>query len=88
MSALQQATDVRRLDPNLLSEILGADRYTLARGTTELNRGIGRARVGRELFPFLMLVVVGLLAMEHLLSNRFYSMQPLPTAEKQLQTAA
>lgn len=68
-----KATDLRRIEPDAFDEILGKDRYTLARGTDELNRGIGRARIGRELFPFLAVVVVGLLAMEHLLSNRFYS---------------
>ncbi len=66
------ATQVNRLDPEKLDDILGEDRYTLARGTKEINRGIGRARVGRELFPFLMLCVVGILVMEYLVSNRFY----------------
>jgi len=66
------ATQVKRLDPKKLDDILGEDRYTLARGTKEISRGIGRARVGRELFPFLMLCVVGILVMEYLVSNRFY----------------
>ena len=68
-----ETTNLARLEPDRLEKILGEDKFTLARGTDEINRGVGRARVGRELFPFLMLVVVGLLAMEHLLSNRFYT---------------
>ena len=67
------ATDVQRLDSERLDVILGKGQYTLARGPEELSREIGRARVGRELFPFLMLCVVGILAMEHLVSNRFYA---------------
>ena len=70
------ATDLRRVDPKLLDDVLGEDRYTLARGSEELNRGVGRARVGRELYPFLILVVVGVLVMEQLMSNRFYSVRP------------
>ena len=67
-----QATDLRRIDEESLDTVLGKDHYTLARGTAELDSGIGRARVGRELYPFLMLVIVGVLMMEHLMSNRFY----------------
>lgn len=69
-----EATDLERLPVEQLDEILGAEHYTLARGSIELNRGIGRSRVGRELFPFLAFIVVGLLAMEHLMSNRFYGL--------------
>lgn len=82
------ATNVKRLADGKLDEVLGEDQYTLARGTEELNRGIGRARVGRELFPFLALVVVGLLAMEHLMSNRFYPNTSSQTKQRELQTAA
>lgn len=73
------ATNIKRLEVARLDEVLGEDGYTLARGTEEINRGIGRARIGRELFPFLMLCVVGVLAMEHLISNRFYIANPVPT---------
>jgi len=82
------ATDIKRMNTKLLDKILGEDRYTLARGTKELDRGIGRARVGRELFPFLMLVVVGLLALEHLLSNRFYTSRPATKKEEKKVKAA
>ena len=46
--------------------------YSLARNRDEVNREIGEARMGREFFPWLMLVVAIVLAMEHLLANRFY----------------
>lgn len=82
-----RATDVRRLDIDELDAVLGKGRYTFARGTQQLSRGIGRARVGRELFPFLILVVVGLLAMESLLANRFYSTSGLRPDPKGLQVA-
>lgn len=83
------STNIKRLEEGKLDEVLGANAYTIARGTGEINRGIGRARVGRELFPFLVLVVVGLLAMEHLMSNRFYSTNSNRNTEsRKLQSAA
>ena len=82
------ATNLSRLEAAQLDEILGANQYTLARGTEELNRSIGHSRVGRELFPFLMLVVVGLLAVEHLSSNRFYANAAPAPPSKELKTAA
>ena len=83
-----QATDVARLDIEKLDAILGENSHTLARGPDELNRGIGRARVGRELFPFLMLIVVGLLGIETLFSNRFYSTAAGGRSESKLRSAA
>ena len=71
----EAATDLKRQDPSLFDELFGENRYSLTRGTEELTRGIGQARVGRELFPFLMLCVVGILAMEYLVSNRFYEIR-------------
>lgn len=83
-----QATDLARLDLDQLEEILGQDTHTLARGAAELNRGIGRARVGRELFPFLISIAVGLLAIEHLFSNRFYSTGKSSRSESKMKVAA
>lgn len=71
----ESATDLKRLPPEGLDEVLGEKRYTLARGATEVDRGVGRARVGRELYPFLLLLVIGVVAMEQLMSNRFYGVK-------------
>lgn len=85
----EAATDLARLEKERLDDILSKDRFLLARGTEQLSRGVGEARVGRELFPFLMLIVVGLLAMEHLLSNRFYApSSPARAGQRDMQTAA
>lgn len=65
------STLVERVAAERLREILG-DRYTFAREPSDIYRGINRARIGRELFPFLLLCVVGILSAEHLLSNLFY----------------
>ena len=39
----------------------------------DIVREIGEARMGREFFPWLMVAVVFVLAMEHLMANRFYA---------------
>jgi hypothetical protein len=43
-----------------------------ARTRQEIEVRVGLGRVGRELFPALILAVVVVLGAEHLLSNRFY----------------
>ena len=76
-----EATNLRRLDPEQLDEALGSDRYTVSRGIEQLRRGVGQARVGRELYPFLVVLVVSLLLMEYLMSNRFYGNTGTPTTK-------
>jgi len=55
-----------------LDTLLGENRYQLARSQEAIEREIGIARIGREFFPTLMLVVALVLGMEHTLANRFY----------------
>ena len=66
------ATNLTRVTSARLDESLGAGRYRLAASRTEIDRGIGEARVGREFFPILMLALAGVFALEQLLANRFY----------------
>jgi len=68
----ESATDLSRLDPGELDAWLGKGAYQLARDQQGIRRGIGEARVGREFFPFLVLMLVAVLAVEQLLANRFY----------------
>jgi hypothetical protein len=67
------ATDLRRGDPALLDEVLGEDRFELARTREEFRRKIGLARQGREFYPFLLIVLAAILGLEYALSNRFYA---------------
>ncbi|MFM9116604.1 MAG: hypothetical protein ACKOU6_10650, partial [Planctomycetota bacterium] len=70
------ATNLTRLPREKLDEILGANRYRLAVTRDEINREIGEARVGREFLPLLLVVVAGVLGLEHVLANRFYGPSP------------
>src|SRR5690606_38418663 len=66
-----EATDLTRIDPAQLDTLLGADRYDLVRADGDISIE-SEARAGREFFPWLMVGLALVLAMEHLLANRFY----------------
>lgn len=65
-------SDLRRLSRDQLGDLLGKDRYQLARDRDEIVREVGHARVGREFYPYLMALLVIVVGLEHLFSNRFY----------------
>ncbi len=65
-------TRLERIDDEDLAAIFGSAPYRVARNRDQIDRDIGLTRVGRELFPLLILLVALLLAVEHLLANRFY----------------
>lgn len=68
----ESASQLERLDPAALDELLGAGRYHYARNRDEIVLGVGEARLGREFYPFLLPLLALILALEHLLANRFY----------------
>ena len=65
-------TDLTRVEITQLDIVLGRDRYQLATGQDEIQLQQGTARRGQEFFPLLMLMALIVMAVEHLLSNRFY----------------
>ena len=69
----EQATQLDRITRERLDETLGVDRFRLARERDEIVREIDQARIGREFYPFLLPVLVLILALEFVLSNRFYA---------------
>ncbi len=67
-----QASDMTRAEKPRLDALLGEGDYKLAREREEIVREQGEQRVGRELFPTLVLLLVVVLGLEAVLSNRFY----------------
>ena len=65
-------SDLRRLSLDQLDSMLGKDRYQLARDRDEIVLEVGHARVGREFYPYFMALLVIVVGLEHLFSNRFY----------------
>jgi hypothetical protein len=64
--------DLTRWPADKLSDLLGKDRYHLAKNKEEINRAVGADRIGSEFYPLLMLLLVVALAGEQVLANRFY----------------
>lgn len=75
-----EMSDLARVDPADVAEVLVGDRQDppwrvrTARTRKEIEVRVGLGRVGRELFPMLILTVAAVLGAELLLSNRFYEL--------------
>jgi hypothetical protein len=67
------ATDLTRLTPAELDEVLGAGRYQVAKNNEEIQRQQGTARKGQEFYPMLILMMLIFFTVEYLMSNRFYA---------------
>lgn len=67
-----EESNLSPLDQEKLAELIGKERLAIARGPGDIERVVGEGRVGRELFPWLMLLVVTLIAVEGYFANRFY----------------
>jgi len=67
-----EQTQLERLDKNELAQIFAPNKIRIAQTKQQIDRDISMGRVGRELFPPLILAVAVFLALESLLANRFY----------------
>ncbi|MGA2797486.1 MAG: BatA domain-containing protein [Thermoguttaceae bacterium] len=67
-----EQTQLQRLDKKELTQIFAPDKIRIAQTKQQIDRDISMGRVGRELFPPLILAVALFLALESLLANRFY----------------
>jgi hypothetical protein len=67
-----EATDLTRIAPQELKNLLGEDDYHLARDKAGIERVVSHGRVGRELYGLIFILVSLTLAGEYLMSNRFY----------------
>ena len=66
-------TDLTRTQPASIDKILGAGRYQMATDKSQIQRQQGTTRRGQEFYPILILIMLVVLAVEYLMSNRFYS---------------
>jgi hypothetical protein len=67
-----EATRLERTSGNELKTALGDMPLRIARSRDEIDRSVNLGRVGRELYPLLIVLLALVLAGEYLLSNRFY----------------
>ena len=67
-----QATQLARLTDQELSDTFGPFKPQVSRSNEQIVRNVNDSRVGREIYPWLILVFAGLLAVEYVVSNWFY----------------
>ncbi len=65
-------TDLTRIDRQQLDDWFGENRIQLARDQNEIEREQGVMRMGREFYPIFVSLMAVLLALELVMSNRFY----------------
>jgi hypothetical protein len=66
------SSDLSRVEQSRLDELLGKDRYQLAKSREEIDRAVGNDRIGSEFYPLLVVLLAAALGLEHVLANRFY----------------
>ncbi|MBP61568.1 MAG: hypothetical protein CMJ62_08580 [Planctomycetaceae bacterium] len=66
------STDLQRIDQENLDQLFGDSSYKLVRTPSEIQREQGETRMGSEFYPYLALLLVVVLGLEHTLANRFY----------------
>ena len=69
--ALEQ-TELERMEDEDLAEVFGSHDYHLARNREELEGKVSYERVGRQLFPVLVMLFATVLGIEYIMANRFY----------------
>lgn len=65
-------TDLERIDQERLKTLFGPNTYRLARDNHQLEGNVTEGRVGRDLYPFVILLVALVLGLEQVMANRFY----------------
>ena len=82
------AVNIRDSESNLtlmsdesLDQILGVRRYSRVTDPEELDRAVNLGRLGVEVFPVLMGLLIFLFCAEHLMANFFYDSEPVPVDE-------
>ncbi len=69
----RQDTLLERVDPKALDNAFGKDNYRIAREREEVKSSLGEGRYGRDLGPFVLVVIVMLLMAEQTMAGRFYA---------------
>ncbi len=65
-------SQLNRISGEDLQAVFGETPFRLARNRDEIDRSVSAGRVGQELFPYLIVLLVIILGCEQVLSNRFY----------------
>ncbi len=78
VNAPAEESDLAKLTPEDLTEMFGENRFRISRSLEELERIVTEGRLGQELFPQVLVLVLVFFCAEHLVSNRFYEADQQP----------
>lgn len=67
-----EESDLTRMEPAALDDLLGEKRYSIADSMEGLERTVRAGRIGQEMFSTVLLILVIVFCTEHLVANRFY----------------
>jgi hypothetical protein len=70
-----------RIGATELDTMLGADRYSMAQNIEGLTRNVQHGRIGEEIYPLVLMVMIAVFCAEHFVSNRFYDAEEAPAAQ-------
>ncbi|MEZ6047974.1 MAG: hypothetical protein R3C11_20840 [Planctomycetaceae bacterium] len=72
-------SNLEQITTDDLDQLLGSERYQIARSTEELTRQVGLGRIGQEMFPIVLALLFAFFWGEHFIANRFYDHEQTPT---------
>ncbi|MHC4878091.1 MAG: BatA domain-containing protein [Planctomycetota bacterium] len=76
-------SDLRQMSETDLNEMFGENRYSVAQSTAALTRTVTAGRLGVEVFPIVLALVIAVFCLEHTVANRFYEADQLPETASQ-----
>lgn len=69
---LDRESDLQVIHNDELTALLGEERFSRVRNPDQLDRAVNLGRIGIEVFPVLMGLLIILFCLEHLMANYFY----------------
>ena len=79
VNAPAEESNLKKLAADDLNAMFGENRYRISRNLDELERIVTEGRLGQELFPQVLFLVILVFCGEHLVSNRFYEADQAPS---------
>ncbi|MDG1894984.1 MAG: BatA domain-containing protein [Fuerstiella sp.] len=75
---LDEESNLTTITDESLDAVFGADRYSRVTDPEQLDRAVNVGRLGVEIFPILMGLLIAIFCGEHLMANFFYDEEPVP----------
>ena len=80
VNASASESDFRRMTEDDLTQMFGEKRFSMARDIATLQRRVNTGRLGEEVYPLILLLVLIVFCGEHFVANWFYSEDTAPAA--------